>query len=422
MRKSKPNANRNRSKHKFTDVFQARLKITDLSDGTVFRDIQTEPFKQLAVWRYMKDTRGFKANYFNPCYNERAFVALKPVRSFIANNFAGGALYEFHSGISEVPYGDFVESIRNIEIPDLPEYLDDFCARAEHHFKTAVDDTHSILNFLIELIEMCEGNIVKLKELVEKLKRAFDLFWKMYKKTGNYWLSWNFAIKPTIGDVKAIISSVNNARKRLRWLKKHNHLDTPVSYRQNNGFETSGTIDLPYDWGKLGHTAIATGTNPIGVKFEFVYQTKLKVAANAVVRFDIPDQFLSDEEGLGIVWLSLAGLYNPLKVAWEAIPFSWLIDWFVSIKTQMQLEAANLSPLKDATILQTGHSITTEVDGEVYLVNEDRSERMYLGIIQYRLYNRQPGLPLQELFPFRIPIGWYNISIIAALIGNKRRR
>jgi hypothetical protein len=370
----------------------------------------------------MTDTTGFLQNDFNPVHHEKLQALIRPVITWVegdpltqvTNSCAGGLVPK-----------EIAPVIRDTLSPD-PQWLDDFAALAEHHFKTAVDDTHSILNFLIEAIEMCEGNVEKLKALSDKILKALKLFRELYKKTGKFWLSWNFAIKPTIGDVYNIIDSLTAAKKRLKWLRDHNHLDTKVKYRFTPLIlEGVAVVDyqLPdYDYTVPPPYHTCASFPDANKRFELEYQATILPCAHAWVRFDIPDMYLDEDFGLGIVWASLAGLYNPLKVAWEAVPYSWLIDWFVNMKTRLQLEAANLSPLKDAEILSTGHSLKTKVTGLIYYCSDSPLVKEEVGGFTYECYVRRPGLPYQEVFPFRIPIEWYNASILASLISQKRRR
>jgi hypothetical protein len=324
-------------------------------------------------------------------------------------------------GTSFVP-GDFLPSLRSLEMPpQYHQWLDDFSALAEHHFITAADDTHSLLNMIIELIEMCEGNIEEMREVGKKLLKAIASFKKMFAETGNFWLSWNFAIKPSLKDFYNLANSLENARKRLKWLRNHNHLDTKVKYRQGPlTFEATIVADIVHGPEAIPpHVWMAKGGNNW---FQCDLEVTIVPAATGWVRFDIPDMYLDEDFGLGIIWSALNGLYNPLKVAWEAVPFSWLIDWFVNMRTRLQLEAANLSPLKDAQLLACGYSLTTKAEGTVFYCSDVPNVRSEVGKLLYKCYNRRPELPHEEVFPFRIPLEWYNFSILLALVQQKHRR
>jgi hypothetical protein len=379
--------------------------------------LQNTKFRRLRT-AWMEDLVGNIAGDFNPCYHWKLYRALIPPERFSVQSGSYVVYYESSKGFLPA---DFAQALLTPNI-DLTQVLDDFSVKAEHHAVTAVDDTHSIANFLIEIIQMCEGNVKKLQELGEKLKAAIIIFKRMYEKTGDYWLSWNFAIKPMFRDIVAIRDSLKTAKKRLDWLRKRNHLDTKVKYRENfKEFEVQIT-NIPVQW---------VSTNPLlpplpaEVYFEIDCVYKMRPSSWAWVRFDIPDYLLSDDGlALGGVWAAIAGLWNPAKVIWEAVPFSWLIDWFLSRRSQAVLELANLSPFKDAQLLAIGHSLLFLVEGDVYLVSESTNERQPAGKIRMNLYVRRSGLPNVDQTFFTIPGTWYQFSIIGALFMQniKRRR
>lgn len=425
---------------------RVRTKFRDIPgyDGlahrvTPFGAWLDRPYVQVPYHKYehiMHDTVGFPACDANPCHNLKiqAIGKINPlsVISWVDPDGSWSESYGLEKGIMPPAMSSVVDYI---SIPGLSYWIDNFSALSEHHFKTAVEMDDSLLNFLIELIELCEGNIEKLKKVADVVEKAIELFRITYKKTGDYWLSWNFAIKPTISDVKNILLSLVHAMKRLDWLKKRNHLDTKIKYRQGpRTFESSFSIPeealikpiLDQTKAYPGNPTVVTLPVPSDwqLTLECSVTSEVALASQGWVRFDIPDEFLDGPEGIGIVWSALQGLYNPLKVVWEAVPFSWLIDWFVDMRTRLQLEAADFSPLKDAKIISTCWSLRSQhkiemvwrvqANGSVYYVD--------CGMLVASLYNRQPDLPIAAGSPFVVPIEWYNLSILLGLIQQKHRR
>jgi len=378
----------------------------------------------------MRDTVGYIGNDFNPCWHVKWWYSREEIPQFEHDNLTVGyTTYAVSEGT--VCYPADLQRVA-VELSSLPDQvLEDFSVSAEHHFKTAVDDSHNILAIIVEAIELCEGNIDKLKKLGEAISQALAAFRKMYAKTHNYWLSWNFCIKPMYGDAKNVLLVIENAIKRLQWLQARNHLDTKVKYRWGQR-SIEGSVLLPIematatpeymgdfnghpvyrDWGYARPTDDAY--------FRVDYTIDYTLTAWGWVRFDIPDFFLSNVVGFGVVWAALSGLLNPLKAVWEIVPFSWLIDWFVSLKTRLQIEAGNISPLKDAKILCTGHACKYRVHGLVVL---HTSVKEYpAGGFSLKGFKRSPNLPKTEGSPFRIPWEWYNNSILIALLRQKHRR
>jgi hypothetical protein len=45
---------------------------------------------------------------------------------------------------------------------------------------------------------------------------------------------------------------------------------------------------------------------------------------------------LEDWEGITAAWLAATGLNNPLAIVYEALPFSFILDWFFPVGTRLQ--------------------------------------------------------------------------------------
>lgn len=380
----------------------------------------------------MWDTTGFEDCDFNPCWHEKALkTGETPVTQEprIQPTSHPPNMYTWSGGGHNV---DQLAAGRSIPL-DLGQWLDDFAANATYHFQTAVEPAASLINFLIEAIQICELNIKVLKDLWEGILKALKRFNEMLAQTGNFWLSWNFAIKPTIRDIKVAFETLKKAQKRLKWLRERNHKNTKVKYREGPR-EFTGTCVVPHLRPSVGaqlHPSPGTmlGSEPDldpNVELEVAYQAKIQLTSWAWIRFDIDDAYLDDFYGLGIIMMVMQGLYNPGAIIWEATPFSWLIDWFRTQKSKLeQLIATDLSPLKDGTILSTGWTIHAVIHGDcTWVINRDTDaeERRDAGAVMYQLHSRQPGLPSAGSSPFQVPTSWYQLSIILALIQQFRRR
>jgi hypothetical protein len=395
------------------------------------------------MWRYMVDTHGFLQDDFNPCYHER-YLGLYDFPYYISWTAADGVHQISTSYRRQLE--DPVRDCRMIQLP-LGTWLEDFSARAEHHFITLVETDYSLINFIIEMIELCEGNVNVLVSMKNAIESAIRGFRRAYERSGSYWLAWNFAIKPTLKDIWNMFHTYRRAQKRLEWLKKRNHKDTKVHYREGpRQFSGASLFEMAkddvtqpyyepppelfgdppawqewYDWIVLKEHC------------EVEYEATVTLTAWAWIRFDIPDMLLEGMAGLGIVIAAMQGLYNPLAIGWEAVPFSWLIDWFRTEAHKLrELVKSDLNPLGYATLKQAGWTAKVKIFGEFFHMGGTDSDpsveypngwtRTAAGSFKYQLYNRQPNLPEVSDNPFRIPWEWYQASILASLIQQKRRR
>jgi hypothetical protein len=335
------------------------------------------------------------------------------------------------------------EGVKNLPL-GLDTWLDDFSAKAENHFVTAVKPTVSIVNFILELVDILELDVNAIRKAADAFLKALRTFFGMIRKGANYWVAWNFAIKPTIKDLQAIRDMLKTAKKRYEWLKARNHKVTRVKYREGPRLMTGvdfipilgpalkfipGGDEIPLEevqietgWFESGNYELQqlSPTNNL-VRCEMRWNATVTLSAQADVRFDIDDVLLSDETfGIAAVTAAINGLYRPDDIIWEATPFSWLVDWFLSEKQRLKKLAADLSPFKDGQILQTGHSIKLEVSGDLRWVDGRGIELSSYMPFSTELYIRQPGLPEVDTSPFRVPFKWYNASILIGIIIGKR--
>jgi len=113
----------------------------------------------------------------------------------------------------------------------------------------------------------------------------------------NLWLEWSFGWKPLIMDVLGAYDAVQSALRRKA--------------RAEQTF--SGIYKVPYRF-------------PVNAVYD--YSGSVKQSILTQINF----KYVND----GLFGLNSLGLTNPLSLAWELMPYSFVVDWLVNVSTFLQ--------------------------------------------------------------------------------------
>lgn len=182
-------------------------------------------------------------------------------------------------------------------------------------------ETFSVANFIYEIKE------------VLSLTSIFKLKTNNFAKEGSdRWLAFNFGIKPLIDDIKAIYDILANLNMRInRW---------------NEMCETSETLNvhakLSEDLQEVNFTSYGGPYN--NIKNEITGTFYHKIVGHTYFK----PQPISDIDQMKL-HLSLTGLNNPLSVIWEAIPYSFLVDWVYGVSDMIEAYEASEPVIKTSS-------------------------------------------------------------------------
>lgn len=379
----------------------------------------------------MWDTHGYQQNWFNPVVNEKY----------------KGASYEMPSLADDegtiVSFGEETPQFRDLIRATYPGLtlaeIDDLEFQSVQHLSILVSQDMDLFNFLREIVEALHGNlkiVIRFRDLYTKMAAAFYDALQRARKQGlkeasSYWLAWNFAIKPFLSDLRTLLCSYQTTVKRLEWMKLKNH---SIVYR-TWGKKFKPSFD-PHLWLSGEPLFEITRTVPPGsIRGAYVQQVRfseveVSYLAHAKCRLDLPDYLLDNVRGVSSLWAAYQGLTNPVGVIWEMIPFSWLIDYFLSARTRLFQSMYDFNPFNSGLrVLEYGHTFHLKTKGAARVFNAAGNIVLSdAGGFEYDLYSRQSGLPQSEFHSyFRLPSDWYHLSIIGAvgtkfLPGPSRRR
>jgi hypothetical protein len=137
--------------------------------------------------------------------------------------------------------------------------------------------------------------------------------WDKAKSASSKWLEFHFGWSPLIGDIYDGMTVLTSAWK-----------DLPVKTSAKTRY--NGSYPPPGDY-SMGVTQILD----------------YRVRNSSEVRITNPNLYQ----------LSQWGLTNPLEVAWELVPFSFVVDWFTNVGSLI----GSMSDLHGVTLVNAYHSI-----------------------------------------------------------------
>jgi len=386
-------------------------------------------FKTEELW----DTHGY-LQLENPCAHEKFELGSDPseIRSIADSE---GVIVDFNTSFL---------SPRDMIRGNMPCFtctqLDELAFKSRDRITQVLPTETSIANFIIELIQMLEGNIFKIRKFsqiwvhaMQAYKRELERLLKNGTKYASAkWLAWNFAIKPALKDLKNILCSISEAYKRMKWMQDHNHKYLRKHYARTGLQKIMDNDQWDPVAGKTFQQQLAfvkgivpttEGVNgPYFLEVHMDYLT-IDYVANSNLFLEIPDRFLDGSYGIGILWGALMGLHNPVGILWEATPWSWLIDYFLGVRNRLFETMYDYNPYNEGVrVIGMSHSYKIKAAGSARIINTAHSfTHQELGNWVYDLYLRTPDLPFCEQSErFRVPSDWYHHSILVAIAGQRR--
>lgn len=261
----------------------------------------------------------------------------------------------------------------------------------------------SIANFLWELRN-------GVRELIPRVQSAIEAI-------PNIFLWWHFGALPFVQDLQRLLTLTSRVRARLEHLRRINGRTitaNTVTVWDNPNVGQRPTFND--DWNPRFCT-----TNFDGGGSSVLWET-VKVQTQSGVYYNL-DLGGADEFLLGMC--SALGLMNPAQIVWEAIPFSFAIDWFVDVQDWLEQNIDVHQPFK-GTIAVKGstHAITHRMMIETWAPTDNRGGAEVVSTTLVTAYHRRGGIPsgsvdTSGLTPLQQQLG---SALIAQGLGSFYRR
>jgi hypothetical protein len=276
--------------------------------------------------------------------------------------------------------------------------LSDWSVDAYNAFNTQVPTKVSLPNFLYELKDM--------KGMIPSIDRLH-----LAKSASNNFLAFEFGVMPFISDIKGILALSDNVQKRLKHLLEQQGQSSNLSFNRTQDFEGD-----PYEFYQslIPSDAFFKASNRVLFK-----------QMGAKASFHVGGKLYQDLTGLSdslstLKALSAAGGFSsPARVIWNAIPYSFVVDWFFHVGKL--LDSLTIQPFGgEYRVSNVGYSLKQEA---TYLVTVDlETSPRTLGVVGYvfaKSYVRKLGYPVTSLFLTNGALTPMQLALSAAMFHQK---
>lgn len=282
--------------------------------------LEEEGWKMPLTYKVIKDVNNGRRRPESPCYIVKAVASPIPSQLTIGGPGYTGNIY--------VPLPAYVAHIEGLAANDLGRTRA-VLERKVQSVRKDLKQQFSTLNFMSEL-----------REVGSLFKRA-DQTWRHWSEVRG--IDYQFGVAPMIADLRNALKHYNSVANRINDLTKR--------YR-NVPIDTGGR----YYGSRVGPLSFALGNEHFQDDFWVV---KGRVRGEISVAFPWLAQVNPE---LFFVLDQLA--INPsFGNFWEAVPFSWLLDWFLPIGEFLETLPDVMSPechfSGTFSFKTTGHSIET---------------------------------------------------------------
>jgi hypothetical protein len=267
--------------------------------------------------------------------------------------------------------------IRNVSglglVPDPADvHVQEWAYDAYNAFNQQIPTKVSLANFLYELKDI--------KGMIPKIEHSF-----VRTESFNF-LGFEFGVILFISDVKNIWALADSVQKRIEFLKQTVGEPRKVSFvRDIPPQGDTWQITLPFGGSFEGPSYIVKRLS---------YQGKFHIGAQFIQNLDIPDTSLATAKAFA----AAAGFNNPAAIVWEAIPYSFVVDWFFHVDSMVG--TLNIQPFEGRwEVSNVGYSIKDEFQYYVYLDtgSNDGHRQIPVGTISVKRFVRKPGFPMSSL-------------------------
>jgi hypothetical protein len=228
-------------------------------------------------------------------------------------------------------------------------------------------------------------------------------FWKygagLVKNVANANLNYQFGWRPTIGDSRAVFSAVANLHEKLEAFRK----------RLGKLSKKQKTVDA----GSETHTGTYNGSY-----FTSKWSINRTWTCDAYIAYralPIADMTAFEKYLRGI--LDSLGFELNLEIVWDAIPFSFILDWVLDVglvARQFRLDTLELPIKLEDSYLQYKEKVSLDVTCRYNSTSEHTAVECPGGMYTMETFHRLPAQPDYQSLVWN---GWHFPTLNQAVLG-----
>lgn len=285
---------------------------------------------------------------FRPCTHDTYRYLAMPVSTNVCvwddsawvssdSRYPGVSLSGLQSYFHQLHYGNLSSALASASLPVDSVNWSNLAQTALDSMMPSFKARNSLVNFILELKDFKRLALSLTRNFISKsdvIRAAlgFNHWDKPMAKLSRTYLSYQFGWRPLFSDIASMVSTLSAFNERMSLLKKladtdlQAHFSTTIAGTQTNEstFFDSGIQSAPGNTGSTGfcgRTQVLLSPNP-GIKYK----------ATLRYRYPMPPELLT-VSGEARAFLDTLGVqFNP-AILWNAIPFSFLVDWVVNVSS-----------------------------------------------------------------------------------------
>jgi hypothetical protein len=260
------------------------------------------------------------------------------------------------------------------------------------------------------LLDLVEANqmwptMVELALSLPRLKEDWRSIRKVIKTASNAYLAWKFGLKPVLSDIAAIN---RHLPKLVKDMKAHGDQESHRYSRSRVLVPSFNGGHVPPVGSLYHHHATGSVIDDPEVRYVLVVKPNTKYYSDFFKKADYAlSRFAT----------------SPFSLAWELVPFSFVADWFVDMRSALRA-LDNCIKFEPYTVVSFSRSYSYRLGTAFYTENLSPCNGVGLGpwpigASQYRLYERSPVSTSGSYPRWKPRFGKNQAGITAALISQQ---